>query len=102
MNEPTAMIRDFFILTEYTWTDLSQVLLKVKDREQVSKILYKYLSIHEYAYSDFVIKQYPDGTTLSYRKALKTSRRVFGDVDWNAIACNLRAVKQIEEQLITT
>jgi len=102
MNEPTAMIRDFFILTEYTWTDLSQVLLKVKDRERVSKILYKYLSIHEYAYSDFVIKQYPDGTTLSYRKALKTSRRVFGDVDWNAIACNLRAVKQIEEQLITT
>ena len=102
MNEPTAMIRDFFILTEYTWTDLSQVLLKVKARERVSKILYKYLSIHEYAYSDFVIKQYPDGTTLSYRKALKTSRRVFGDVDWNAIACNLRAVKQIEEELITT
>ena len=102
MNEPTAMIRDFFILTEYTWTDLSQVLLKVKDRERVSKILFKYLSIHEYAYSDFICKHYPDGTTLSYRKALKTSRRVFGDVDWNAIACNLRAVKQIEEQLITT
>ena len=102
MNEPTAMIRDFFILTEYTWTDLSEELLKVQDRDRVSKILYKYLSIHEYAYSDFVIKQYPDGSTLSYRKALKTSRRVFGDVDWNAIACNLRAVKQIEEELITT
>ena len=100
MNEPTAMIRDFFILTEYTWTDLSQVLLKVKDRELVSKILFKYLSIHEYAYSNFVVKHYTDGVTLSYKQALKQSRRVFGDVDWNAIACNLRAVKRIEEQLI--
>ena len=100
MNEPTAMIRDFFILTEYTWTDLSQVLLKVKDRERVSKILFKYLSIHEYAYSNFVVKHYPDGVTLSYKQALKQSRRVVGDVDWNAIACNLRAVKRIEEQLI--
>lgn len=100
MNEPTAMIRDFFILTEYTWTDLSEVLLKVKDRERVSKILFKYLSIHEYAYSNFVVKHYPDGVTLSYKQALKQSRRVFGDVDWNAIACNLRAVKRIEEQLI--
>jgi len=100
MNAPTQMVRDFFILTEITWRDLSQVIDKVKDQGRLSRILFKYLDINVWKYNDFILKHYPDGCTLEYRKAMNTSRRVFGDVDWEVITKNLRVVKHIEDSII--
>ena len=99
MNIETAMVRDFFTLNNACWADLSKVILTVKDKERLSSLLFKYLSIHVWTYDTFKRDFYPDGCPVGYYRAINKSSRVFGDINWVQIIDHMRFIKQLETAL---
>lgn len=96
MNIITSSVRDFFLQTDFCWSDISRVLLEVKDMGRLQKLLAKYFDIHRYIYNEFLYTQYPDGLPNEFTTLLKHSTRSHGDISWSAICYNLRAVRFVE------